>query len=359
MRILESFRRRWRELESWTEWIYPYRSLRLTRDGWFFLTVTMAIGFAALNTGHNLFYLIFAMLVSLIIVSGILSERAVRSLAVERQLPREVFARGAAAFSLAVVNRSRRRTIYAVEVRDGIEREAKRRVGFIDRLGPGAARVFHSVWTFETRGRRRFRNIHLVTRFPFGLFEKTRIAPVVDEVVVYPAIDRGGGRHSATDLSRAAIRKHRLGEELIGLRPRLPEDDRRSIHWRVSARAGELMVKEAGEAPDRAVAVFFDNRGPAGPAFETAIERAASLVWQIGREGRRVSFYSYGVALRGLGRDALRLAFTYLAEVEPAAATTVENFEHWRFDIARGGGGVYVTAGQPPALPPGTLLRVA
>ena len=36
--------RRANEVETWTEWIYPYRSLRLTREGWFFLMVTIAIG---------------------------------------------------------------------------------------------------------------------------------------------------------------------------------------------------------------------------------------------------------------------------------------------------------------------------
>jgi len=109
----------------------------------------MAIGMAALNTGHNLFYLVFAMLVSLIIVSGLLSERVVRALQVERRLPAEIFARSAAPIELRVRNRSQRRTCYAVEIRHGAEGEPRRKIGFIDRLDPGAERSFVSIASFS------------------------------------------------------------------------------------------------------------------------------------------------------------------------------------------------------------------
>ncbi|MGH7823080.1 MAG: DUF58 domain-containing protein, partial [Candidatus Binatia bacterium] len=334
--------RRARRVESRIGWVHPHRSLRLTRDGWFFLSVTMAIGFASLNTGHNLFYLIFAMQVSLIIVSGILSERAVRSLRVERRLPREVFARAATPIEIAVRNTSRRRTTYAVEVRDAVDQEPHRRIGFVDRLDPGAERSFHSVWSLAVRGRHEFQSIHLATRFPFGIFEKIRIIPVRREFVVFPAIERGGTRRSAIDLSRAALRKNRLGEELLGLRRKLPEDDRRHIHWRVSARAGELIVREPGDALDRPLSIFFDSRGPAGAAFETAVEHAATVLWQICREAQRVNFYSFDFDSPGITAESWHSALGYLAEVEPAPPIGGRNFDRWTVEVARGGGGVFI-----------------
>ncbi|MGH7897821.1 MAG: hypothetical protein ACREQQ_07705, partial [Candidatus Binatia bacterium] len=227
-------RRRAERIESWLEWIYPYRRLNLTREGWFFLAVTMAIGMAALNTGHNLFYLVFAMLVSLIVVSGLLSERAVKSLRLERRFPAEVFAKSAAAVEVRVKNASKRRASYAVEIRDGVLGEPRRRVGFIDRLDPGAERMFPSLWSFQRRGRQPFQNLHLVTRFPFGLFEKTRIVPLAEECLVYPSVGREGGRRAGVGSTDSALRKHRLGQEILGLRAKLPEDDVRHVHWRVS-----------------------------------------------------------------------------------------------------------------------------
>jgi uncharacterized protein (DUF58 family) len=358
-RIAAAIRRRAAEIESWAEWFYPYRSLHLTRDGGFFLAVTFAIGLAALNTGHNLFYLIFAMLVSLIVVSGILSERSVKPIRVERRLPQEIFARSAGVFEVRLRNASRR-AAYAIEVREAADRGARRSVGFVTRLEPGAERTFHALWTFEGRGRHRFRSLHLVTRFPFGLFEKVRIVPIPCDFLVYPAIGREEDRARAAESKHSPVRRDRLGEELLHLRPFLAEDDWRLIHWRVTARAGELMVKEQGRALDRPVAVFFDDRGPAGPTFERAIERATALVWQASRDGKRVDLYTFTASFRALGRDSLRRAFAFLAEVEPARTEAGEQqLVRWRAEIARGAAGVFVTAGDPPAIPPGTCVRVA
>jgi uncharacterized protein (DUF58 family) len=354
--------RRANEVETWTEWIYPYRSLRLTREGWSFLVVTIAIGLAALNTGHNLFYLVFAMLVSLIVVSGLLSERAVRHLRVERRVPAEIFARAVAPFELRVRNLSRKRASYAVEIREGVMGQPRRRVGFLDRLDPGAERSFLSVWSFPYRGRQSFRSVHLVTRFPFGLFEKTRIVPARESCVVFPAVGGAATRRFSREAGDNAFRKHRLGEEVIGLRRKLPDDDPRRIHWRVSARIGEWMVTEHAQTLERPVAVFFDSRGPTGERFEAAVERAASLVWATSRNGRAVHFFSWGRSFREEGPSSLRAALTFLAEVQPISSERVpgdRELREWRQEVERDGGGVFVTAGEPPDLARGTIVRVA
>ena len=346
-RLRSAVRRRAREAESWTEWIYPYRSLRLTREGWFFLGVTIAIGLAALNTGHNLFYLVFAMLVSLIVVSGLLSERAVRSLKIARRLPGEIFARAAAPVELRITNASRRRTSYAVEVHDGVVGEPRQRVGFLDRLDPGAERSFLSLSTFPRRGRHRFRSIHLVTRFPFGLFEKTRMVPRAETCVVFPALDSAQGRAASRGSAQSGFRKHRAGEEIVGLRRKLDDDDPRRIHWRSSARSGEWMVTEHAESLERPLALFFDSRGPAGDAFEAAVERCASLLWYVNRNGGSAKLFSWEACFREDGPQSLRAALGFLAEVEPRAAdgtTTSRALDEWRREAERCGGGLFITA---------------
>jgi len=361
--LVAAIRRRAREIESWTEWIYPYRSLRLTREGWFFLGVTIAIGLAALNTGHNLFYLVFAMLVSLIVVSGLLSERAVRGLRVERRLPGEVFARAAAPVELRVKNASRNRTSYAVEVHDGVVGQPRRRVGFIDRLDPGGERTFVSLMTFARRGRQRLRSVHLVTRFPFGLFEKTRIVPIAEACVVFPALQPADGRAASRGAVLGGFRKQRLGEEMVGLRRKLEDDDPRRIHWRVSARIGEWMVTEHAENLQRPLAVFFDSRGPAGDAFERAVERCASLLWYTNRNGASARLFSWQASFREEGQRGLRAALAFLGEIEPQAdSAAAAGLEEWRREAEHCGGGVFVTARDArdvPEIPSATILRVA
>ena len=63
------------------------RSLRLTSEGVRFLLFTIGIGVAAVNTGNNLFYLLLAMMLSVVVVSGLLSEHCVRWLNFHRHVP--------------------------------------------------------------------------------------------------------------------------------------------------------------------------------------------------------------------------------------------------------------------------------
>src|SRR5438105_13638821 len=56
---------------------YNYRSIRLTSDGTRFVVLTLAVGVAAINTGNNLLYLLLAMILSIIVHSGMISEQCV------------------------------------------------------------------------------------------------------------------------------------------------------------------------------------------------------------------------------------------------------------------------------------------
>src|SRR6188472_3462044 len=68
------------------------RRLTFTREGKVFVFVTFGLGFAAVNTGTNLMYLVFGFMLSLIILSGVLSEHVLRGLRVARRLPMRAFA---------------------------------------------------------------------------------------------------------------------------------------------------------------------------------------------------------------------------------------------------------------------------
>src|SRR2546428_3546346 len=88
-------------------WWWPRRTLWPTRDGWWCLGAALGLGFAAINTGNNLLYLLVSMLLGLIIVSGVLSEQSIRRVRVEPVLPDELFAGQLALFGARVANRKR------------------------------------------------------------------------------------------------------------------------------------------------------------------------------------------------------------------------------------------------------------
>ena len=107
----EAFSLLWKKVKGWSRFFYPYRRLRFTREGWLFSLLSLSIGLIAVNTGHNLFYLVFGLLLGMVIVSGMLSERVLRGVRVERHLPAEVTARIPFAVVLTdEINRSTPRT---------------------------------------------------------------------------------------------------------------------------------------------------------------------------------------------------------------------------------------------------------
>src|SRR6187551_4106059 len=72
--------------------LLPPRRLSFTREGRIIVILSVGVGFAAINTGNNLLYLLLGWLLSFIIASGILSELTLRALSVERRPPPRIYA---------------------------------------------------------------------------------------------------------------------------------------------------------------------------------------------------------------------------------------------------------------------------
>src|SRR5262245_1763645 len=71
----------------WWRRLRPPRRLSFTREGRIIVILSVGVGFAAINTGNNLLYLLLGWLLSFIIASGILSELTLKRLTVERRPP--------------------------------------------------------------------------------------------------------------------------------------------------------------------------------------------------------------------------------------------------------------------------------
>src|SRR5437764_2606491 len=83
--------RRPRKLPWWRR-LRPPRRLSFTREGRIIVFLSGGVGFAAINTGNNLLYLLLGWLLSFIIASGVLSEMTLRALRVERRPPPRIYA---------------------------------------------------------------------------------------------------------------------------------------------------------------------------------------------------------------------------------------------------------------------------
>ena len=258
-------------------WLRPRRVLRPTREGWWFIGAAFAIGLAATNTGNNLLYLLFAMLLGFITISGVLSEQAHRGLVVRRHIPDAVHAGAPAYFSLALANRKRRLPSFSLHLEEEDPASGVMRHHYVVRLGPDEQTTWTYPLLFPRRGRHRLPGYRVWTRYPFGLFTKATRLRERPEVLVLPAVHPLDGP-TAGSLRWADGRprpRRGRGSDLDELRDFRDGDDPRRIHWKSTARTGRLILRELQEEEARRLRLVV--YGPAPGAPEEAVERDISL----------------------------------------------------------------------------------
>lgn len=316
------------------------RTIRPTREGLWFLAVTLVLGVAAVNTGNNLLYLILAMLLAFLIISGLLSEQTLRRVRVQREIPARLFAGAPASFAVWLANGKRQVTSYALHLDEADPAGGRPAARFFLRLGPGAREAWRYALTFPRRGRQRLPGLVLWTRFPFGLFSKSSRPLLQDSVVVYPAVRplRRGELPSFLEGGRRQRDRRGRGAALRNLRPYRAGDDPRLIHWKTSARTGELMLKEMEEEdrPRLRVVVQDPAAGAAADRIEADISTAASLAAGAVRSGVAVELVTAEEATGfGEGQDHLDRILTCLAlyvappMVRPVRSTSDEAATIW------------------------------
>lgn len=224
----------------------PPRKLKFTREGKFFVGITLGVGFAAINTGNNLLYLLLGMLLALIIVSGLMSELSLRDLTVVRRLPLRAQVGRPHLVEIEVFNHKGRVPSYAIEVEDLRAGQPADKRCFFLKISPKSAQVAAYRRTPAKRGRDKHVGFRIATRFPFGLFEKSREVPAEGELIIYPAVDpvqlpsMPAGRYAGGDA--AFGRGH--GDDYLGLKLLRDGEDPRDVHWRKSAAVGQLVSRE-------------------------------------------------------------------------------------------------------------------
>jgi uncharacterized protein (DUF58 family) len=301
------------------------------------------VGFAALNTGNNLLYLVLSLMLAFLALSGFLSELALRHVTVERRLPQEVFAGLENRVEILIRNTGSRSSSYALVIEDRLapvpdprrRRRRLRRVAghcFVLRIQPGTCERRSYSWIPDVRGHVEFGTFVISTRFPFALFVKSMAIPAPGQVLVYPAVrsvptlDRGG-RHGPRGETETGSGGE--GAELSGLRKFVAGDPARRIHWRSSVRRGELQIGEVEPEHDAEIEVMLRTRlGPPGETqesrriarerFEERVVWAASEIVSHLEAGRRVALRSDASHFApGTGAAHRGRLLGFLATVQP------------------------------------------
>ncbi|MBH25404.1 MAG: DUF58 domain-containing protein [Myxococcales bacterium] len=244
-------------------WLKPPRRLKFTQIGKYFTGMTLLIGFGAINTGNNLLYLLLGMMLTLIVISGILSEAVIKELRVARRFPNRIFANNPTPVEVVVENLKPRVPSFSIQVVDrlvGLDKESRPAV-YLMRLDPKDTTRTAYRYAFPRRGRWQVEGYEIATRFPFDLFRKSRDIDEPTSVVVYPTPIEPPGLMSLANLPDGDVNKSKPGRgiDFYGIRDYRAGDDARDVHWKLTARRGQLVVREYEQEQNRAVTLCFVN----------------------------------------------------------------------------------------------------
>jgi uncharacterized protein (DUF58 family) len=128
---------------------------------------------------------------------------------------------------------------------------------------------------------------------PFGLARSEVELETGGSLLVYPrlvALDRLFSEHGANvqDGRRLLLRRP-SGFELHSVREYERGESLRKVHWKTTARRGQLMVKDLEDAPRDEIAILLDAEAgtEAGESFDVQVRAAGSILRSHAAHGRR------------------------------------------------------------------------
>lgn len=277
--------------------------------------MTVGVGLAAVNTGNNLLYLVLGLMLSLIILSGVLSDVVLARIGATRRLPTRVFAGAPCLVEIELRNGKPLLPSFSLAAGDVIEGEDLRararkasdadRATYYLKIDAQSVQRAGYLRVPSRRGWLRLTHVRLSTRYPFGFFDKWRVIERADALLVYPAIvpvpdlERRLERLLGREDARAEVprRERGHGVEVAGVRPYREGDEARAIHGRRSASLGTLVVRELEREPGRELAIVLDLDGRAqdDDHTERVVSRAASIALLAHARGAAIEVLAPGV----------------------------------------------------------------
>ena len=227
--------------------------------------------------------------------------------------------------------------------------ETRRKDFLLNTVNPGSATVFSYTGTCYRRGYYASSSIILESGGPLGLFMRRRRFQLPLNLTVYPGYYQMGSLPVAGEdwVEWGQGVKTSSANEFYGSRSYQYGDPLKHIHWRNTARVGQIMIKEFEQSSQGSVTVAFDTSRDFGLGRETTLEYsikiAASLAKLCADSGRTIDIIAGDIILH---QADWQTAMDYLARLEVTEKAIPADFTN-----ASGGSQVMVTI--VPAVPTG------
>jgi uncharacterized protein (DUF58 family) len=288
--------------------VLPRRVVTIGHEGVYYLFVlAFILGGAALRD-VNLLFVLAGLMIGPLLLNWRIVVLAVRQLGVDRRLPQQVFAGQPFVVQVRVQNRRRRLGSWLVVVEDvvqaeGVDRDTGQRPVrvrarvLLPYIAAGRANRAEYRLVLPRRGTYRFGPLRMGTGFPLGLFRATVRQRQAERLLVYPRLGQlspGWTRlleSSPLGRYQTSPRQGPVDGDYYGLREWRYGDSRRWIHWRTSAKLGQLAVRQFEQLQNRDLALVLDLWRPASPTpeslacVERAVSFAATVVEELCRRG--------------------------------------------------------------------------
>jgi uncharacterized protein (DUF58 family) len=326
------------------------RRIMFTAEGAYYLFVLAFVFTGAVLREINLMLVLAGMMLGPLFYNIRTTRRMTQHVAVRRRLPDSATVGEPVAVELVVSSKTKSlglRLIDCIGRMPGYDPagRAKATATLADCSAVQSTTVRYRL-LFPRRGEHHFGPLQIKCSYPFGLIRRTIEHKLPGTLLVFPRL---GVLTTAWDAlfqqaAHGAQRQRRqsyAAGDFYGLRDYRSGDSRRHIHWRTSARRGNLMVRQFERSVHQDVAVYIDLWQPSQPTqhdqeqVERAVSFAATLVHVLCRRGGCQIWLALagarepplaGVASTSLLHEALaRLA---------RAATTSHGFDQERCAVA-------------------------
>ena len=317
----------------------------------------MAAGGAAIVCGLSIpepdLVRVGALLVILPLVAAFAARRSRYRLSCSRRLdPPRVPAGEPASVTARLQNDSRLRTSVLLAEDITPYRLGSRPRFVLDEIEPGGGRELSYQIRSDTRGKFTIGPLRVRVADAFGLVEISRSFRTTSTLVVTPKIyplPRAAAPSSWLGEGDGGMRTiSATGEDDVATRPYRDGDGLRRVHWRSTARYGELMVRREEHQWRNSASVFLDTRrcahsgSGAAASFEFAVSAVASIGAHLAGEGFRARLITDAgeIAPRGTFQDTL---LDMLAVISPSKAT---DFHSGTTALANAGGQLIAVLGR-------------
>jgi uncharacterized protein (DUF58 family) len=196
-------------------------------------------------------------------------------------------------------------------------------------LGSRSERSWVTYAQLTRRGHYRIEPLLLRAADPFGLFESYATVGRTSTVIVYPRVESIPGWHLVPAMVEGAhahpVRTAQTTPHATSIRPYAPGDAYNRIHWKSSARQGELQVKEFDLEQTADVWLFLDLYAGAhtGTGDESTVEFAVRAAAAIGAQAiydnRAVAMTASGARVVTLHPDRGQRQYQKLMQLLAAA----------------------------------------